>query len=70
MSLSGFRDVFRIKDFRRLFWGQGASALGDWVGTLAFISAALFEAGASEMVQLENHPDFQAKPQRNGGNGR
>jgi dTMP kinase len=40
MSLSGFRDVFRIKDFRRLFWGQGASALGDWVGTLAFISAA------------------------------
>ena len=37
---------------------------------IAFISAALFEAGASEMVQLENHPDFQAKPQRNGRNGR
>ena len=40
ISLSGFGDVFRIKDFRRLFWGQAASALGDWVGTLAFISAA------------------------------
>jgi Cupin domain len=35
---------------------------------IAFISAALFEHGASEMVQLENHPDFQAKP--NGKNGR
>ncbi|HEV2685237.1 MAG TPA: MFS transporter, partial [Actinomycetota bacterium] len=40
ISLSGFGDVFRIRDFRRLFWGQAASALGDWVGTLAFISAA------------------------------
>ncbi|MGZ4241329.1 MAG: MFS transporter [Actinomycetota bacterium] len=40
ISLTGFGDVFRIRDFRRLFWGQAASALGDWVGTLAFISAA------------------------------
>src|SRR5258705_3714282 len=28
---------------------------------IAFISGALFEWGASEMVQLENHPDFKAK---------
>ena len=35
---------------------------------IAFISAALFEFGASEMVQLENHPDF--RPKLSGGNGR
>jgi hypothetical protein len=35
---------------------------------IAFISASLFEFGASEMVQLENHPDFKPKP--NGRNGR
>jgi MFS family permease len=40
MALGGFKDVFRIPDFRRLFWGQSISALGDWVGTLAFIVAA------------------------------
>lgn len=28
---------------------------------IAFISAATFEHGASEMVQLEVHPDFKAK---------
>ena len=28
---------------------------------IAFISGALFEWGASEMVQLENHPDFKSK---------
>lgn len=39
-SLAGFGDVFAIADFRRLFWGQAISALGDWVGTLAFIVAA------------------------------
>ncbi len=39
-SLTGFGDVMRIPDFRRLFIGQGISALGDWVGTLAFIVAA------------------------------
>jgi len=39
-ALSGFKDVFRIRDFRLLFWGQSISALGDWVGTLAFIAAA------------------------------
>jgi dTMP kinase len=40
MSFSGFGEVLRIPDFRRLFIGQGISALGDWVGTLAFIVAA------------------------------
>lgn len=40
IAMSGFREVFRIPDFRRLFWGQAVSALGDWVGTLAFIVAA------------------------------
>lgn len=39
-ALSGFREVMANRNFRRLFWGQGVSALGDWVGTLAFIAAA------------------------------
>ena len=39
MALGGFKEVFRIRDFRLLFWGQAISALGDWVGTLAFIAA-------------------------------
>lgn len=40
LSFSTFKTLFQIPDFRRLFWGQAASALGDWVGTLAFIAAA------------------------------
>ena len=40
LALSGFRAVFKIRSFRSLFWGQAISALGDWVGTLAFIVAA------------------------------
>jgi dTMP kinase len=40
IALDGFKAVFRIRDFRLLFWGQAISALGDWVGTLAFIAAA------------------------------
>ncbi len=40
MALGGFKEVFKIRDFRLLFWGQSVSALGDWVGTLAFIVAA------------------------------
>jgi dTMP kinase len=40
LALGGFKEVFRIRDFRLLFWGQSISALGDWVGTLAFIAAA------------------------------
>jgi len=31
---------------------------------IAFISGALFEWSASEMVQIENHPDFKAKLDR------
>jgi dTMP kinase len=40
ISLDGFKAVYRIREFRLLFWGQAISALGDWVGTLAFIVAA------------------------------
>ena len=40
LAFGGFKDVFKIRDFRLLFWGQTISALGDWVGTLAFIAAA------------------------------
>jgi dTMP kinase len=40
LALAGFKEVFAIRDFRLLFWGQAISALGDWVGTLAFIVAA------------------------------
>lgn len=40
LALGGFKEVFGIRDFRLLFWGQSISALGDWVGTLAFIVAA------------------------------
>jgi dTMP kinase len=40
LALAGFREVLAVGDFRRLLWGQAVSALGDWVGTLAFIAAA------------------------------
>ena len=40
LALAGFKDVFHVRNFRMLFWGQTISALGDWVGTLAFIAAA------------------------------
>jgi dTMP kinase len=36
----GFRSVLRSWSFRRLLVGQGVSSLGDWVATLAFITAA------------------------------
>lgn len=39
-SFDGFKAVMGIRNFRMLFWGQAVSALGDWVGTLAFIAAA------------------------------
>ena len=32
--------MLKTRQFRLLFWGQAISALGDWVGTLAFIVAA------------------------------
>lgn len=40
ISVQAFVDVLRNRQFRLLFIGQGISALGDWVGTLAFIVAA------------------------------
>lgn len=49
ISLDGFKAVYRMPDFRNLFWGQAVSALGDWVGTLAFIVAA---------DTLSNHDPF------------
>lgn len=39
-SSGGVKAVFRIRDFRLLFFGQAISGLGDWVGTLAFIAGA------------------------------
>lgn len=67
LSLAGFGEVFRIPDFKRLFWGQAISALGDWVGTLAFIVAARQlvpghpEAVAAVLV-LRLLPSFFATP--------
>jgi len=40
ISVQAFTEVLRNRDFRLLFWGQAISALGDWVGTFAFIVAA------------------------------
>ncbi|HEX9695131.1 MAG TPA: MFS transporter [Actinomycetota bacterium] len=40
LSFDGFKAVLANRNFRMLFWGQAVSALGDWVGTLAFIAAA------------------------------
>jgi dTMP kinase len=66
ISLDGFKDVFRIKDFRRLFWGQAISALGDWVGTLAFIVAAQRltqqSAAVAIVLILRLLPSFFATP--------
>jgi dTMP kinase len=67
ISLQGFKAVFGVKDFRRLFWGQGASALGDWVGTLAFISAAQRLSGnqpaaVAIVLILQLVPAFFATP--------
>lgn len=67
ISLSGFKDVFAIPDFRRLFWGQGISALGDWVGTLAFIVAAKRlapdrPAAVAVVLVLRLLPSFFATP--------
>jgi len=48
----GFGGAFRRKDFRLLLFGQAVSALGDWVGTLAFIVAA--------RTLQPNHPEAVA----------
>jgi dTMP kinase len=66
-ALGGFSVVLRNRDFRRLLWGQGVSALGDWVGTLAFIVAAQKLApGRPEAVAivlvLRLLPSFVATP--------
>jgi dTMP kinase len=67
MALAGFKEVFAIRDFRRLFWGQAISALGDWVGTLAFIAAAGFlapdqPAAVVGVLILRLLPSFFATP--------
>jgi dTMP kinase len=67
LALSGFKSVFAIPDFRRLFWGQAVSALGDWVGTLAFIAAAQFlapdqPAAVVGVLILRLVPSFFATP--------
>jgi dTMP kinase len=67
LALAGFKEVFAIRDFRRLFWGQAVSALGDWVGTLAFIAAAGFlapdePAAVVGVLILRLVPSFFATP--------
>jgi dTMP kinase len=67
ISFSGFGDVLRLREFRLLFWGQGISALGDWVGTLAFIAAAKQlapnrPAAVAVVLILRLLPSFFATP--------
>lgn len=67
LSLQKFREVFALPDFRRLFWGQAISALGDWVGTLAFIVAARElapdqPAAVAAVLILRLLPSFLATP--------
>lgn len=55
------------RNFRRLFWGQAVSALGDWVGTLAFIVAARQlaprqPAAVAAVLVLRLLPSFLATP--------
>ncbi|HEX9774415.1 MAG TPA: MFS transporter [Actinomycetota bacterium] len=66
-SLAGFGEILRIRDFRLLFVGQAASALGDWVGTLAFIAAADHlapdrPAAVAVVLILRLLPSFFATP--------
>jgi dTMP kinase len=44
------RSVLRRPPFRRLLLGQAISSLGDWVGTVAFIAAALALTGSTFAV--------------------
>jgi dTMP kinase len=67
LSLSGFKAIFRRSNFRFLFWGQAVSALGDWVGTLAFIVAADKLSGGKPLavtgvLVLRLIPTFFATP--------
>src|SRR5690242_6948807 len=43
-------DVVRKRGFRTLLVGQGVSALGDWMGTFAFMELALTQSGSSTAV--------------------
>ncbi len=47
---SGVRPLLRRGSFRRLLIGQGISALGDWVGTVALIAAAFELTGSPTAV--------------------
>ncbi|MCU1430472.1 MAG: tmk [Actinomycetia bacterium] len=43
-------DVVRRRGYRTLLIGQGVSALGDWMGTFAFIAVVSNESGSSTAV--------------------
>lgn len=67
ISLDGFKEVLAKRDFRLLFWGQAVSAMGDWVGTLAFIAAAdqlapNQPAAVAGVLVLRLIPSFFATP--------
>ena len=47
-AVSGFGAALRSSGFRRLLIGQGVSSLGDWVATLAFITAAFALTGGNQ----------------------
>ncbi len=44
------RDLWRRRGFRHLLIGQGVSALGDWMGTVAFMALVLNVTGSSTAV--------------------
>jgi len=44
------RDLWRRRGFRYLLIGQGVSALGDWMGTVAFMALVLHVTGSSTAV--------------------
>lgn len=46
----GFRGVMSHRDFRRLLGGQGVSALGDWMVTVAMMALVLEVSGSSTAV--------------------
>src|SRR5690349_24178188 len=43
-------EVVRKRGYRTLLVGQGVSALGDWMGTFAFMELALAQSGSSTAV--------------------
>lgn len=60
------RRLFAHSDFRRLFVGQGLSALGDWTGTVALVALALQLSGspaaAGAVLVLRLAPGILAAP--------